>query len=131
MLTKGGRKKRTPEFSAGQWPSLACKAEKKLADLLNAAVVFSYVTSSPSSTLTAGIVCLKFFSLRICMDHSCFLHSINSLFCKMLPYHILTAVNYWSTSASSYFTSYLARAGVIEKMTTDITLNYQKKKKTT
>jgi hypothetical protein len=47
----------------------------------------------------------------------------------MLPYHILTAVNYWSTSASSYFTSYLARAGVIEKMTTDITLNYQKKKK--
>jgi hypothetical protein len=83
ILTKGGRKKRTPEFSAGQWPSLACKAERKLADLLNVVVVFSYVTSSPSSTLTAGIVCLKFFSLKICMDHSCFLLAINNPFCKM------------------------------------------------
>ena len=26
-LTKGGRKYNGPAFSAGQWPSLACKAE--------------------------------------------------------------------------------------------------------
>jgi hypothetical protein len=63
-LTKGGRKNNTPESSPGQWPSLACKAEKKWTALLNEAVAFSCVISSPSSTFTRGIVCLKFFSLR-------------------------------------------------------------------
>ena len=63
-LTKGGRKNNGPAFSAGQWPSLACKAEKKWTALLSAAVAFSFVISSPSSTFTGGIVCLKFFSLR-------------------------------------------------------------------
>jgi hypothetical protein len=65
-LTKGGRKNNTPTISAGQWPSLACKAEKKWMALRNAAVAFSYVISSPSSTFTWGIVCLKFFSVRNC-----------------------------------------------------------------
>jgi hypothetical protein len=65
-LTKGGRKNKTPLFSAGQWPSLACKAEKKWMTLRNAVVAFSYVISSPSSTFTWGIVCLKFFSARNC-----------------------------------------------------------------
>jgi hypothetical protein len=63
-LTKGGRKNNGPAFSAGQWPSLACKAEKKWTALLSATVTFSFVISSPSSTFTGGIVCLKFFSLR-------------------------------------------------------------------
>jgi hypothetical protein len=65
-LTKGGRKYNGPAFSAGQWPSLACKAEKKWTALPSAAVVFSYVISSPSSTFTGGIACLKFFSVRNC-----------------------------------------------------------------
>ena len=65
-LTKGGRKNKGSAFSAGQWPSLACKAEKKWTDLLSASVVFSYVITSPSSTFTGGIVCLNFFSLRNC-----------------------------------------------------------------
>jgi hypothetical protein len=65
-LTKGGRKNNTPAFSAGQWPSLACKAEKKWMALRNAAVAFSYVISSPSSTFTWGIVCSNFFSVRNC-----------------------------------------------------------------
>ena len=65
-LTRGGRKYNGPAFSAGQWPSLACKAEKKCAPLLTAVVAVSYVISSPSPTLTCGIVCLKFFSLKNC-----------------------------------------------------------------
>jgi hypothetical protein len=65
-LTKGGRKNNGPAFSAGQWPSLACKAEKKWTVLLNETVTFSYVISSPSSIFTGGIVCLKFFSERNC-----------------------------------------------------------------
>jgi hypothetical protein len=65
-LTKGGRKNNGPAFSAGQWPSLACKAEKKWTALFNESVAFSYVISSPSSIFTGGIVCLKFFSLRNC-----------------------------------------------------------------
>jgi hypothetical protein len=66
QLTKGGRKNNGPAFSAGQWPSRACKASKKWAALLNAVVAFSYVISSPSSIFTGGIVCLKFFSLKNC-----------------------------------------------------------------
>ena len=65
-LTKGGRKNNGPAFSAGQWPSLACKAEQKWTALLNVAVALSYVISSPSSIFTGGIVCLKFFSLKNC-----------------------------------------------------------------
>jgi hypothetical protein len=65
-LTKGGRKNNIPASSAGQWPSLACKAEKKWTALLNVVVAFSCVISSPSSTFSWGIVCLKFFSLRNC-----------------------------------------------------------------
>ena len=65
-LTRGGRKYNGPEFSAGQWPSLACKAEKKCALLLSAIVAVSYVIASPSPTFTCGIVCLKFFSLKNC-----------------------------------------------------------------
>ena len=63
-LTRGGRKYNGPEFPAGQWLSLACKAEKKCAPLLSAIVVVSYVIASPSLTFTCGIVCLKFFSLK-------------------------------------------------------------------
>lgn len=65
-LTRGGRKYNGPAFSAGQWPSLACKDEKKWAALRTAVVAVSYVISSPSSTFTCGIVCLKFFSLKNC-----------------------------------------------------------------
>ena len=65
-LTRGGRKFIPPAFSTGQWPSLACKAEKKCAPLLTAVVAVSYVISSPSPTFTCGIVCLKFFSLKDC-----------------------------------------------------------------
>jgi hypothetical protein len=46
-----GWKNNTPAFSAGQWPSLASKAEKKWTAILNVVVAFSYVISSPSSTL--------------------------------------------------------------------------------
>ena len=63
-LTRGGRKYNGPEFSAGQWPSQACKAEKKCAPLLTTVVVVSYVISSSSPTFTCCIVCLKFFSLK-------------------------------------------------------------------
>lgn len=66
ILTKGGRKNNGPAFSAGQCPSLACKADRKQAALLNAVVAFSYEITSPSSTLTGGIVCLKLFSLKNC-----------------------------------------------------------------
>lgn len=66
ILTKGGRKNNGSAFSAGQCPSLACKADRKWAALLNAVVAFSYEITSPSSTLTGGIVCLKFFSLKNC-----------------------------------------------------------------
>jgi hypothetical protein len=72
MLTKGGRKNKGPAFSAGQWPSLACRAEKKWTALFNAFVAFSYVISSPSSIITCGIFCLKFFSLRNCNIHTSF-----------------------------------------------------------
>ena len=65
-LTRGGRKNKGPECSAGQWPSLACKAEKKCAPLLTAVVAVSSAISSPSPTFTCGIVCLKFFSLKNC-----------------------------------------------------------------
>ena len=65
-LTRGGRKYNGPAISAGQWPSLACKAEKKCAPLLIAVLAISYVISSPSPTFTCGIVCLKFFSLKNC-----------------------------------------------------------------
>ena len=65
-LTRGGRKYNGPAFSAGQWPSLACKAEKKCAPLLTAAVAVSYVISSPSPTFACDIVCLKFFALKNC-----------------------------------------------------------------
>ena len=65
-LTKGGRKNNGPAFSAGQWPSLACRAEKKCAPLFIAVVAFSFVISLPSSTFTCAIVCLKSFSLKNC-----------------------------------------------------------------
>ena len=66
-LTRGGRKNNGPAFSAGQWPSLACRAEKKCALLLTAVVAVPFVISSPSSTFTCAIVCLKFFfSLKNC-----------------------------------------------------------------
>lgn len=65
-LTRGGRKNKGPAFSAGQCPSLACRAEKKWTALLNDVVAFSYVISSSSSIFTCGIVCLKFFSLGNC-----------------------------------------------------------------
>ena len=66
QLTKGGRKNNGPELSAGQWPSQDCKAVQKWTALLNVIVAFSDVISSPSSILTGGIVCLKFFSLKYC-----------------------------------------------------------------
>ena len=66
-LTRGGRKNNGPAFSASQWPSLAYRAEKKCALLLTAVVAVSFVISSPSSTFTCVIVCLKFFfSLKNC-----------------------------------------------------------------
>ena len=66
-LTRGGRKDNGPAFSASQWPSLAYRAEKKCALLLTAVVAVSFVISSPSSTFTCAIVCLKFFfSLKNC-----------------------------------------------------------------
>lgn len=40
-LTRGGRKNKGPAFSAGQWPSLACNAEKKWTALRSVAVVVS------------------------------------------------------------------------------------------
>ena len=65
-FTKGGRKYNEPALSAGQWPSLACKAKKKCAPLLIAVFAIAYVISSPSPIFTCGIICLKFFSLKNC-----------------------------------------------------------------
>lgn len=55
-----------PAFSAGQCPSSACKAVKQSNPLLNAVFASSYVIFSASSTLTRGIFCSNFFSLRNC-----------------------------------------------------------------
>ena len=65
-ITRGGRKNNGPAFSAGQWPSLAWKAEKKCAPLLIAIMAVSFLIFSSSPTFTRGIVCLKFFSLKYC-----------------------------------------------------------------
>lgn len=66
IMTRGGRKNKGPAFSAGQWPSLACKAENKWTPLLNAALAFSYVIFSFSTILIEAIFCLKFFSFKNC-----------------------------------------------------------------
>ena len=67
-------KNMAPDISAGQWPWGDCRADQKSIDLRIAASAFLNEISSPSSTLTRGIVCLKFFSLSICH----FLANINT-----------------------------------------------------
>jgi hypothetical protein len=62
--TNGGRKNKGPAFSAGQWPSLACNADKKLTPFLNAFVAISLVILLASSTFAGGITCSNFFSFK-------------------------------------------------------------------
>lgn len=63
-LTNGEFKNMIPEFSAGQCPSLACNAPRYSIPLLIAVLASSYVILSASSTLTRGIFCSNFFSLK-------------------------------------------------------------------
>ena len=64
--TNGGRKKRGPVISPGQWPSEACKAEKKETPLRTALVAFSWVMASSPSIFTGGITCSNLASFKNC-----------------------------------------------------------------
>ena len=64
--TNGGRKKRGPVISPGQWPSEACKAEKNETPLRNAFVAFSWVMASSPSIFTGGITCSNLASFKNC-----------------------------------------------------------------